>query len=131
MSSRGRVCGAAGSVEIRTVIMSKKLNCWELMACGRQPNGTRSKELGVCPAATESRVDGVNGGSMGGRCCWAIAGTLCNGEIQGTFARKSRACKECRFYLAVREEEGLGFCLTGNVLAMLKEQEQPPPPAPR
>jgi len=104
--------------------MSKKLNCWEVMVCGRQPQGSRVRELGVCPAATESRVAGVNGGSMGGRCCWAIAGTLCNGEIQGTFVYKSRTCKQCRFYLSVREEEGSAFCMTGQVLAMLKGQTQ-------
>jgi hypothetical protein len=53
-----------------------KLNCWEFEKCGRQPGGIKVKELGVCPAATEKRAHGINGGINGGRACWAIAGTF-------------------------------------------------------
>ena len=61
--------------------------------------------LGVCPAATENGRDGINGGTNGGRCCWAIAGTFCFGEVQGTFARKFDDCMECEFFWVVANEE--------------------------
>jgi hypothetical protein len=30
---------------------AKKLNCWEVKKCGREPGGVKVKELGVCPAS--------------------------------------------------------------------------------
>ena len=69
-----------------------KLNCWEFKRCGREPGGMNSRELGVCPAASETRVDGANGGHNGGRACWAVAGTLCGGKVQGTYAMKMGTC---------------------------------------
>ena len=74
------------------------LNCWEHKQCGRQPGGPKIVELGVCPAATDARVDGVNHGRNAGRCCWAVAGTLCKGEKQGVFAEKLINCQSCDFY---------------------------------
>ena len=59
------------------------LNCWEAKKCERQPGGAKVSELGVCPVTTTSKVNGVNGGKNGGRVCWAIAGTLCGGKVQG------------------------------------------------
>ncbi len=83
-----------------------KLNCWEVKKCGRQPGGPKAVELGVCPASVEMKLDGSNMGKMGGRACWAIAGTLCGGKIQGTYAMKLANCMECEFFKAVRQEEG-------------------------
>ncbi|MGA3027964.1 MAG: two-CW domain-containing protein [Bryobacteraceae bacterium] len=88
--------------------MASKANCWEAKRCGRQPGGAKAAELGVCPAATAS-VGGINGGNHAGRICWAVAGTLCGGQIQGTFAQKVANCMKCEFFLAVRGEEGSGF----------------------
>ena len=88
--------------------MSSNANCWEVKQCGRQPGGPKAGELGVCPAATASMA-GMNGGRNAGRICWAVAGTLCGGQIQGTFAQKLANCAKCEFYLAVRREEGSGF----------------------
>jgi len=82
-----------------------KLNCWEFKNCGREPNGVNVKEFGVCAAAKEIRVNGVNSGKNGGRSCWAISGTLCDGEIQGTFAMKVSNCSVCDFYKVVSSEE--------------------------
>jgi hypothetical protein len=48
----------------------------------------------------------MNDGINGGRICWAVAGTLCGGKVQGTFAEKLSACMECQFYQLVRQEEG-------------------------
>jgi len=83
--------------------MSTK-NCWEFRKCGREPKGTRASELGACPSATESRVDGVNGGRNGGRTCWAIAGTMCGGKVQGTYASKIPNCHTCEFYERVHQD---------------------------
>ncbi len=92
--------------------MKDKKNCWESMKCGREPGGIRSEELGICPASTEKRFDGVNGGDASGRFCWAVAGTLCGGEVQGTFARKFKNCSMCPFLLEVINEEGDVFIMS-------------------
>lgn len=97
-----------------------KLNCWEFKKCGREPGGAKVNELGVCVAAIETRTDGVHGGKNGGRACWAIAGTLCKGEIQGTFAQKEQNCMKCDFYKQVRLEEGAYFIIAGDILAKLR-----------
>ncbi len=68
--------------------MEKKLNCWEFKKCGREPGGTHANDLGVCPTTQEMRLDGVHGGINAGRSCWVVTGTLCRGEVQGTFAKK-------------------------------------------
>lgn len=85
------------------------LNCWEVKKCGRQPGGAKAAELGVCPAALETKRDGVNQGKNGGRICWALAGTLCGGVVQGTFVQKAGNCVNCDFYKQVRKEEGSSF----------------------
>jgi len=82
-----------------------KLNCWELMKCGREPSGKKADELGICSAAEEKKADGIHGGINGGRACWAIAGTLCGGETQGSFAVKISGCRECDFYQQILKEE--------------------------
>jgi hypothetical protein len=89
----------------------KRLNCWEYMKCGREPGGDRIDELGACPVPSCDSCHGINRGVHAGRLCWAIAGTLCNGEIQGTFARKLMTCQKCPFYLLVEEEEGRDLIL--------------------
>jgi hypothetical protein len=96
-----------------------RLNCWEFKKCGRQPGGAKVAELGVCPAATEDRVSGVNGGVNGGRVCWYIAGTLCGGQVQGTFASKLSNCMQCEFYQSAIKEEGPDAAKASAVLAML------------
>ena len=83
-----------------------KANCWEVKVCGREPGGAKIAELGVCPAATATGLNGIHGGKNGGRACWVTAGTLCGGKVQGTFATKLAACQSCEFYQAVRREEG-------------------------
>lgn len=80
-------------------------NCWEFMGCGRQEGGNRATEYGVCPVYTARNFNGTHGGRNAGRVCWVVAGTLCGGRIQGTFAEKERNCLLCEFYKAVRKEE--------------------------
>lgn len=84
-----------------------RINCWELFDCGREPGGARADELGVCPVFDALGYDGVNDGDYAGRFCWAVAGTLCQGEVQGTFAEKAMDCMQCEFYAQVVQEQGL------------------------
>jgi hypothetical protein len=98
-----------------------KLNCWEFKGCGREPGGVNVVDLGVCPTATESKLDGVHGGRNSGRACWVVGGTYCKGEVQGTFGKKYKNCSICDFYKHVRDEEALAFKLSVNLLDMLRD----------
>ena len=69
-------------------------NCWEFKKCGREKDGAKALELGVCPAYPDH-----------GRDCWAEAGTLCGGKVQGTSAEKIGNCRKCDFYLGVMMED--------------------------
>lgn len=87
----------------------KKINCWEFKKCGREPGGKNVVKMGICPAATENSLEGIHGGKNAGRVCWLVAGTYCDGEVQGTFAKKIKDCIFCDFYQKVKEEEGKDF----------------------
>lgn len=63
------------------------MKCWEFKKCGREKGGAKAQELGVCPAYPQH----------GNHCAW-IAGTLCGGKLQGTFAMKMANCMTCDFY---------------------------------
>ena len=88
--------------------MAKK-NCWEIMKCGRQPGSVNSKKLEECPAALPNEYEGVNEGKYSGRFCWVIAGTFCEGEVQGTFVQKYTKCMYCKFFKMVQDEESVNF----------------------
>lgn len=97
-----------------------KINCWEFKKCGREPGGSKARELGICSAATETLMDGEHGGHNAGRSCWVVAGTLCKGEIQGSFASKFRECEMCDFYKKVLDEEFPAFKYSNTLLQRLK-----------
>lgn len=97
-----------------------KQNCWEFKQCGRQPGGAKVAELGVCPATQEKRLEGVNSGRGGGRCCWALTGTLCGGKVQGSYAMKLGNCLKCEFFLQVRQEEGADYANSTRILEILQ-----------
>jgi hypothetical protein len=63
------------------------MNCWEFKKCGREGGGARAKELGVCSAYP-----------VHGKHCAPIAGTLCGGQVQGSFAQKVVTCMRCDFF---------------------------------
>lgn len=66
--------------------MSAELpNCWEIKKCGREKGGSKISESGECPASKEGL----------GHSCWVIAGTFCEGVVQGTVAQKLVSCMEC------------------------------------
>jgi hypothetical protein len=97
-----------------------KKNCWEFKKCGRQSSGLFTARVIVCPAATETKLTGVHGGENSGRACWVVAGTMCEGEVQGTFAQKYKNCEQCDFYMAVKEEEGDNFQTRKTLLERLR-----------
>lgn len=61
---------------------SREVKCWEYMKCNRDKDATTK-----CPAYPNF-----------GRICWAVAGTFCEGKVQGTFAQKYADCRKCNFY---------------------------------
>ena len=63
------------------------MNCWEFKKCGRENGGVNARELGECPAIPEH-----------GKHCARVAGTMCGGEVQGSFATKLHNCMKCDFY---------------------------------
>ena len=85
----------------------KKINCWEFKKCGREPGGKNALAKGVCPAATESRADGIHEGINGGRCCWVISDSYCkineDGQVIGHFVD----CRTCDFYAIVKKNSEL------------------------
>ena len=97
-----------------------KKNCWEIKKCGREHGGAKSNELGVCPAATETKANGLHGGINGGRVCWAIAGTLCTGKVQGEYAEKIKEGTNCDIYKQVHEWEGKDFLFIHKIFEKLK-----------
>jgi len=68
---------------------SLQVKCWEYMKCGRDKDCSLK-----CPAYPNF-----------GRVCWAVAGTFCEGKIQGTFAQKYEDCQKCEFYQKTRRKE--------------------------
>ena len=102
--------------------METRLNCWEFKKCGYGPNGNKYKS-NMCPTVSETRLDGVHDGDQAGRACWVVAGTFCNGTVQGKFAQKYNTCMNCDFYQKVLEEEGHKFQITLILMKRLREGE--------
>ena len=61
--------------------------CWEYMKCGRDKDATAK-----CPAYPNF-----------GKVCWVVAGTFCEGKVQGTFAQKYEDCRKCDFYQTAKK----------------------------
>jgi diguanylate cyclase (GGDEF)-like protein len=104
--------------------MQYKLNCWEYKKCGREPGGAKVKELGVCPATTDAKLHGVHGGENAGRACWVVAGSMCGGKMQGTFAQKYGDCVKCDFFKDVKEKEGANYIDSSTLLGNRQEDNQ-------
>jgi hypothetical protein len=92
-----------------------KISCWEFKKCGRETDGSNADELGICPASLTNEYNNINYGQFGGRFCWSIAGTFCQGRVNGTFAKKLPSCVNCDFLKSVHYEEGGNFILTPTV----------------
>lgn len=61
------------------------MRCWEFNKCGKDSTGD-------CPAYPANGKD-----------CWRVAGTLCGGQVQGTFAQKLVSCMQCPFYKEIKD----------------------------
>jgi hypothetical protein len=85
----------------------KNINCWEFKKCGRELGGEHASVDGVCPAAIESRANGIHQGKNGGRCCWVITDSYCKineeGDVSGQFVQ----CRNCEFYAIVKDSSQL------------------------
>jgi hypothetical protein len=84
-----------------------KPNCWEFMKCGKGPSENGNSKSGSCPIATETSANDLNGGVNGGRICWIIAETCCNGEVKCSDLHRNSSCFSCEFRYKVTAEEGL------------------------
>jgi signal transduction histidine kinase len=71
-----------------------KKPCWELKNCERWPGGKKEAEFGVCITYP-----------WGGWHCWALAGTLCGGLVQGSAAAKEGNCQMCQHYIELMEND--------------------------
>ena len=60
-------------------------NCWEFMKCGQDKN---------CVVFDK----------QAGQLCYLIAGTLCGGKVQGTFAKKNGDCRKCEYFHYLQEK---------------------------
>lgn len=96
-----------------------RTNCWEFTSCGREIHGRHSHEHGICPAALESRLDGIHGGKNGGRACWVVDGTLCGASARPSRQEKQALCSRCRFYEMVRDTEGADQLIRDEVVLVL------------
>ncbi len=106
-----------------------KLNCWEFKKCGREPGGKKAAELGICPSTVAADLDGIHGGKNAGRACWVVAGSLCGGKIQGTYAQKLLNCWRCEFLNSVKREEDPsehGFTHTRLGMERVKQKKTKP-----
>lgn len=102
-----------------------KQNCWEVKNCGRQPGGFRTAEFGICPVTTDTSLSGSHGGLNAGRACWVVAGSLCGGKVQGTYAAKLSNCWRCDFMNMVKQEEEaepFGFTTTRLGLERIRQK---------
>ena len=88
---------------------NSKKNCWEIKKCGKGPAKPYEYKNLICPAATDTTLNGINRGKNGGRICWVVRGTFCNGEVQGTFNKKYGDCILCDVYKLIKKEEGTNF----------------------
>ena len=85
--------------------------------------GEKVSELGICPVATEAQAHGINDGTNGGRSCWAIAGSLCGGKVQGSYAAKLGGCLQCDFFNEVRSQQAARFVNSKEILSILKQKK--------
>lgn len=95
-------------------MVKNNINCWEFKKCGLEPGGEKSHLHGVCPAVVGDKYDKINNGHHGGRFCWFVEGTLCDGNKQEGFFEKFEHCVKCEFYLLVEKQENRHLVLVRN-----------------
>jgi hypothetical protein len=73
------------------------MDCWEFKGCEFHAGGKFAGQHGVCPAYPHR-----------GRHCARVAGTMCEGELQGGYARKLARCLSCDFYRSEHYDRSYG-----------------------
>ena len=89
--------------------MNQEINCWDYMSCGREPNGSNEKKLGVCPASVDKSLNNTNNGTNAGRTCWIVVGTNCYDTVKGESGINIKSCQQCPFFKKIQDEEGKYF----------------------
>ncbi len=82
-----RMQGGEDSASADCKTGGKALPCWVHKNCGREKDGKKEKEMGVCPAWPDH-----------GFSCASVTGTYCGGVVQETFAKKIANCAKCDFF---------------------------------
>ena len=113
-ASRNRTARRKG---IRTNGETQLLEIQEVWQATRWIEGRRVR---CVSRGKRNQTNGVNDGKNGGRACWAIAGTLCGGQVQGSFASKLSNCMQCEFYQLVGQEQGAEHESSKMILRLLK-----------
>ena len=77
------------------------------------------RDLGICPSATETKLDGIHGGINAGDLL-GCGRHLLQRTGAGTFGQKYKSCEICDFYRTVKQEEHLEFKLSAVILDKLR-----------
>lgn len=101
-------------------IMKGGRNCWEFKKCNYGPGGDKAYKRGMCVVAMETRLNGIHGGTNGGRACWVVENTNCEADRDTNFAQKYVSCMQCDFYRRVKEQEGEDLVSTENLIQLLR-----------
>ncbi len=95
-----------------------KPNCWDVMGCSRGIGDDTPCVGDACRAATETLVDGVNGGHNGGRACWAVAGSFAM-DSPDCKRHGPSSCVDCPFFRMVITEELPNLEFSPRILEIL------------
>ncbi len=113
-----------------------RLDCWEQLKCGAETCSPGDK--GWCPVPFDESLNGVNGGTNGGRACWAVLGAKCRAGDATAPPGDAEVCVACPVLSTVRTQEGpVWFQLAPQVRAeagsdlSMDGMTAPPLPAPR
>lgn len=99
--------------------MGDKLNCWQVMDCGREPGGHSVLEKGICPVTQDEHYAGANNGKASGRFCWTELQT----SYSETTSKDFPNCLRCMFFSLVQRQEGKDFVMSrsafiGNITSL-------------
>jgi len=75
----------------KQVTSGKSRPCWDIRNC---PSENRE----ACPA-WEFNMGGL---------CWFINGTICQGKVQGNWAKKMKVCQHCEVFAQTMKTQDLG-----------------------
>jgi len=78
-------------------IPGKSRPCWDIRNCS-------SVNREVCPAWEFNM----------GRLCWFINGTICQGKVQGSWAKKMKMCQNCEVFIQTMPSQDFGPKEQGN-----------------